>query len=279
MSKEILTFLGFKEDVTLDDFKKEFETKFVNRKTAEKDSELISKITGSRIGSLETKVKAIAKKHGVELKAEHLTDKQVEDILETSFDLLVESGNKAIDEAKTQGAAGTDVNVKRLEKELEKANERIKEEKEGRKTAITEHEKYKQEVIVQARSGKISDHKKAKLGEYKFKQGISEIEKLGFNAILEEKFEVDLDEKSGDFIVLDKKTKKQMPSAKIAGELKSLDEVIDELAVSQGINLKNEFNGKPAFSTQVKPTVAGQPAQVNGAPVQSARELHPLAGK
>lgn len=84
---ELSDFMGVKGD-SLDDFKSAFEKKFIKIDAIDDNKEIVNRIYGDRIGSVETKAKSLLKKAGVEFSEEDLKDKKVEDIMELGFGKL-----------------------------------------------------------------------------------------------------------------------------------------------------------------------------------------------
>lgn len=243
----ILTFLGFEAEKikTEDDFKTQFESKFGVKELLLKDPTFTSKIFGQRVGSIEAKVKANAKKMGVEFMPDEIKDKQVEDILELSFTKIAEMNKKAMDDLEKASKGTVDEQVKTWKEKYSQVEAKAKEwEGMATKTA-TEFEGFKKEQVNKSKFDTINGFKKSAISKLDFKQDISPVEKAGFEAVLESKYDFDLDETQTPFIK-DKKTGQRIASKKVTGQFMTADEVLQEELIANKLAKINPQGGKPA---------------------------------
>jgi hypothetical protein len=80
----------------------------------------------------------------------------------------------------------------------------------------------------------------------KLKQNISDLEKAGFNTIIESKYKFELDEQDQLYPV-DAKTGERLKSSKQIGAFKSVDEVIMEEANAQKVYAVQDNNKRSAM--------------------------------
>lgn len=272
--ESILSFLGFKaeEIKSEDDFKTQFEAKFGIKDQLLKDPAFTGKIFGQKIGSIEAKVKANAKKMGVEFTPDEIKDKGVEDILELSFLKVAELNKKAMEDAEKLSKGTADEQVKAWKDKYAQVDAKAKEwEGMATKTA-TEFDAFKKEQATKGRIDTINSFKKNAIGKLEFKQDITPVERMGFETVLNEKYEIDLDDNSNPF-PKDKKTGQRIPSTKVTGQFKSFDEILQEELVANKLAKINAQGGKPA----PKYSMPGQPAAAEGEPAKKTLFIHPNA--
>lgn len=268
----ILTFLGFKpEEITSEDvFKTQFESKFGVKELLLKDKEFTGKIFGQKIGSIEAKVKANAKKMGVEFAPEEIKDKGVEDILELSFQKVAEMNKKAMEDAEKLSKGTADEQVKAWKDKYTQVDAKAKEwEGMATKTAA-DFEAFKKDAVIAERNRRLNSFKQASISKLEFKQDITPVERMGFETVLSEKYEIDLDDTQNPF-PKDKKTGQRIPSTKVTGQFKSFDEILQEELIANKLAKINPQGGKPAPKY-------GQPASTaDGQPAQKTLFIHPNA--
>lgn len=243
-SESLLAYMGFKaeEIKTEEDFKTKFESTFGNKEALLKDPTFTSKIFGQRVGSIEAKVKANAKKMGVEFLPDEIKDKQVEDILELSFTKIADMNKKAMDEVEKASKGTVDEQVKTWKEKYGQVESKLK-DTEGLLTKTTnDFDGFKKEQLTKGKSDTINTFKKSAIGKLEFKQDISAVEKMGFESVLNDKYDFDLDETSTPFIK-DKKTGQRIPSKKQTGTFMSADEVLQDELITNKLAKINKNGG------------------------------------
>jgi hypothetical protein len=266
----ILTFLGLEADKvkTEEEFKTHFEAKFGIKELLLKDPAFTGKIFGQKIGSIEAKVKANAKKMGVEFTPEEIKDKGVEEILELSFTKIADMNKKAMDDFEKSSKGTVDEQVKTL-KESKKAVEDKLRDTEGLLTKTsTEFEGFKKEQVTRVKSDTINNFKKGAINKLEFKQDITPVEKMGFESVLNDKYSFDLDETGSPFVA-DKKTGQRIASKKETGKFMTADEVLHEELIANKLAKINSQGGRPAPKY-------GQPLTVDQ-PASKTLFIHPAA--
>lgn len=97
-AKDIISYLGFKEDQfkTIDEFKDAYNKEYVKRSIAEKDDDIVSKVTGRFTGGVITSIKRVAKKLNIEIDKDVFENKKVEEVI----DFLGENTGKEFEKVK-----------------------------------------------------------------------------------------------------------------------------------------------------------------------------------
>lgn len=264
----ILTYLGFEADKikTEDDFKAQFDSKFGVKDLLLKDPAFTGKIFGQKVGAIETKIKSNAKKMGVEFAPEEIKDKGVEDILELSFQKIADLNKKAMEDIEKTSKGSVEEQVK-VWKEKYQATESKLKDTEGLLTKTSsEFEGFKKDQQVRAKNEAINNFKKAHLGKLEFKQDITPVEKMGFESVLAEKYEIDIDEAEGPF-PKDKKTGQRIPSKKQVGKFMSFEEILHEELIANKLAKINPAGGKPAPKYGQPPVAAAEGHQPAAKPL------------
>jgi len=138
----------------------------------------------------------------------------------------------------------------------------------------TEFDTFKQQKENEFKNIRLSTIKGEAMKKIKFKSGISEIEKRGFESLIADRYKIDLDDK-GEAFISDKEGNR-IKSAKVTGTFKNIDDVLAEEAIAaKVIEINPHANGR-AYT----PSNNGQPA-VPAAPVagqaNGQRTVHPSA--
>ena len=269
----ILAYLGFEADKvkTEDDFKSQFDGKFGVKELLLKDPKFTGEIYGKKIGSIEAKVKANAKKMGVEFAPDEIKDKGVEDILELSFTKIADLNKKAMDDLEKASKGTVDEQVKTWKEKAAAYESKLKDTESLLTKTSSEFDGYKKDAVTRVKSETISNFKKSAIAKLEFKQDITSVEKVGFESVLNDKYVFDLDETGSPFVA-DKKGQR-IPSKKQTGTFMTADEILqDELIVNKLAKI-NKNGGE-----RVAPKYGGQqqPASPSG---EGAKTLfiHPAA--
>lgn len=252
-AKEIIEYLGF--DATkiadLEGFKKAFEPEagkpvFI-RADAVKGSHVYSSIVGELRGSIETKIKATAKKYAIDFTPEELKDKKVEELAELAFEKQAALNKTVVDELTAKVGQGNDEKVKEWESKYTKLEGKFNDTKSLLEKTSTDFTKFQEEVITTSKQRKVNDFKNGVFGKLKFRQNASELEKIGFNAKVAEKYSFDEDDK-GEVFIKDAKTGARIGSTKVQGTFKTADEVLEEELIALGLHEKNPAGGRQVGS-------------------------------
>jgi hypothetical protein len=277
-AKEILDYLGFDSAKIsdIDTFKKEFEPEagkpvFV-RSGDIKKSHVYSSIVGELTGSIQTKVKAIAKKFAVDLTKEEIEGKQVEDIVALVLEKQAEGNKSIVDELTSKVGLGNDEKVKEWQDKYSKIESKFNDTKSLLEKTNSDFNSYKETAASQLKNQKLDIYKKDVFSKLKFKQNATELEKIGFNAKISEKFDFDLDE-NDSFFVKEKKSGARIPSTKVTGQFMSAEEVLEKEIVELGL-----FEKTPTGGVRVGLPLQPREEAATMASSKLGNKLHPSRG-
>lgn len=256
----ILEYLGYKvEDIkTVDDFKAKFDTEFGRRETLLKDPKFVNEIYGKKVGSIEAKVKANAKKMGVEFTPEEIKDKGVEDILELSFTKIAALNQKAMEDAEKASKGTVDEQVKSWKDKHQALESKFKDTEKLLTNTSTEFDTFKKEAVVAQKTRTVNQFRQAALGKLEFKQDITPLERAGFESVLNEKYVFDLDDAGKPFVA--NKKGERIPSKKVTGQFMEAEEVLQEELLANKLSKLNKDGGKAAPARQTTGPAASAPA-------------------
>lgn len=263
----ILTYLGFEADKikTEDDFKTQFEGKFGIKETLKKDPSFTAEIFGKRVGSIDSKLKSSAKKMGIEFSKEEIEGKQVEDVIELSFTKIAELNKKAMEDLEKSTKGTVDEQVKTWKEKYQSVESKLKDTEGLLTKTSTEFDNFKKEQVNKSKADTITGFRKSAIAKLEFKQDITPVEKMGFETVLAEKYEFDLDENSNPF-VKDKKTGQRIPSKKQTGTFMTADEILQEELIANKLAKINPNGGqkvnKYANPLQVVPEGQGEQKKI-----------------
>lgn len=260
--QEFVQYLGV--DVTkvesLDKLKEHVGTEFI-RKSQLKDSKELSDAIGSRMGGLETAIKRLAKENGVELSADLIQGKRVEDIIPIVETKLKETYNGKITQLQKQIE---DKDSSKIIEEWQNKYTQLEQKKndiEGLLTVTkTELETTKTNSLKMINDYKVVDIKKRSFEAVPFSKEATDLAKTGFRAILDEKYAVDLDETGAPYIK-DKATNSRIPNPTRMGEFMTVEDVYKQEAEKNNLiakvdNSKNAATFVKRNPVEVKPSGA-----------------------
>lgn len=251
-AKDIIEFLGYKpEEVkSLDDLKSKFNTEFVRASNISEDSEAIKPILGKVYGTLEHEIRKSVKNSGIDLdldSEEFKSLKKVNDKLSYVVKKVAEKKDSEINEYKSLSQKGGEEKVQEWQTKYEKLK-KAKEDADNMIGSLTnEYETFKQKATGEIKNVKLDVLKKDVISKVKFKQDISDFEKKGYMATIQEKYVFDLDENE-QLTVLDRNGNK-IPSQKVTGTFKTAQEILEEEALAGKLYQVNEA------ATKQRPTI------------------------
>lgn len=250
-AKDILSYLGLKEDIKdLDAFKDAYNKEYIKRSLAEKDEDIISKINGKFAGSTLTAIKRMAKASNITLEKDLLENKTVQEII----DFIGDNVGKTIDSVKTEyetklKATETDA-VKEWKEKHEKLESKYRDTDSLVKTMKEQLAQKDNEFKSKIKEFKLGDVKKSAFGSIKFANTVDDLKKRGFETLINEKYELDLDDTENVF-VKDKKTGQRIPNPSKNGEFLSYSDVLSQEAEKNNLVVKNN-GGTGTFTTFVQ---------------------------
>jgi hypothetical protein len=243
-----VSYLGYKEDQfkDIDSFKEQYNKDFIKRSIAEKDDEIITKITGKFAGSTLTAIKRMAKAANITLEKDIIENKKIEDII----DHIGEHMGKSIDGVKTEyetklKATETEA-VKEWKEKFEKLNEKHKDTDNLVKTMKDQLKNSESEYKTKLKQYKIGDTYKSALSQIKFASTVDELKRKGFESLLSEKYELDVDETDAVFIK-DKSSGGRIPNPAKNGEFLGVADVISFEAEKNNMIQKNNSHNSFTF--------------------------------
>lgn len=252
-TKDIIEFLGYSPEniKTLDDLKSKFNTEFVRASNISEDSELIKPILGKVYGTLEQQIRKSVKNSGFDLELDNNEEfkgiKKVNEKLSYVINKLSEKRDMEINEYKSMSQKGGEEKVQEWQSKYEKLK-KSKEDADNMIGSLTnEYESFKQKATGEIKNVKLDVLKKDVISKVKFKQDISDFEKKGYMATIQEKYVFDLDENE-QLTVLDKNGNK-IPSQKVTGTFKTAQEILEEEALAGKLYQVNEA------ATKQRPTI------------------------
>lgn len=269
--KEFMKFLGADTEKikTIEDAKKYFEPEtgkpnFIHKDKLNDYPEILKPLIGKTLGSIETKLKASAKKFAIEFEDDEFKDKSLHEKFEIALNKQAESHKAVVTKLTEDAGKGNDDKVKEWESKYSKLESKFSDTKGLLETTSAEFTKFKDESAGQIKGIKLNTLKDQVFNTLKLKQNISEIEKKGFMAHINENYKFDLDDTEKIFVA--DKDGKRIPSTKQTGAFKDASEILEEEGIKAGVWQINPHQGKAPIQMQSQQhqqvqTQAQQPAK------------------
>lgn len=251
---DLLALLGLPQDLTSpDEIREKFEQTYVpleslkdpkNPHTQALAPALVGKVTGVTATTLKRKLK----QYGLELTADDLKDKPIEQLVELGLEKLHENTSQKLKTLEEQLAQSSDQKSQELTSKLEKLQAKYNDTTALLDQARQQYETEKGSWEQQLRGQRL-DWERAKLHEtaIKWRPDVKEVEKEGYFARLAKSYKLELDEQ-GRLEVLDA-SGKRIPSGKQAHSFKTYEEVLEETGRALGVWAENPKAGQPAGRT------------------------------
>lgn len=263
-TKDIFNYLGLNEsEITdLEKFKQVFsdeEKGFVPVK------EYKSKI-GKSMGEFETKIRSAAKTYIPNFDPKVFEGKQLDEKLQFVFEAQAQSNQSMVSDltGKVQELESSvnkkkDEVVKEWENKYYQLEKKLKDTEKLHSDTINEYTGFKSQAEQMVKGVKLDVRKKEAFSSLKLKQNISDLEKAGFNTIIESKYKFELDE-NDQLYPVDAKSGERLKSSKQIGAFKSVEEVLMEEAIAQKVYAVQD-NNKRAGVMPGRVVPQGQPAK------------------
>lgn len=282
--KQLNEFAGI-EAQDFDQFKEQFQQKFVLKENVVKDPDLTSAITGKVMGSQMTKIRQMFKEEGIEFTDEETkTVKKNEELFLLGMSKLKGNYINQIEDVKKSSALGSDERLREYETRIQKIEKEKNDIKAAWKSTGEEFEKYKSDISTTMKQKEI-DYKVSKAKEaLKLRAKINEAERAGFEAILKNRLKFDMDD-SGSLVIMNANGERIKSKVK-AGDFMPAEEAMQEIVNELGLGESNPHAGKPA--PQMPPMNQGfglgnrtpRPMPTQQAPAMAAgKRIHPRAAK
>lgn len=282
--KQLNEFAGIEAE-NFDQFKEQFQTKFVLKENVVKDPDLTSAITGKVMGSQMTKIRQMFKEEGIEITEEETkTIKKNEELFQLGMNKLKGTFINQIEDVKKSSALGSDERLKEYESRISKIEKEKNDIKAAWKSTGEEFEKYKSDISTAMKHKEI-DYKVSKAKEsLKLRAKINEAERAGFESILKNRLKFDMDD-SGSLVIMNANGERIKSKVK-AGDFMPAEEAMQEIVNELGLGESNPHAGKPAPQIPAMNQGFGlgnrnpRPMPNQQAPAMAAgKRIHPRASK
>lgn len=265
-TKDIFGYLGLDESqiTDIEKFKQVFndeEKGFVPAKDHK------AKI-GRSMGEFETKIRSAAKTYIPNFDPKVFEGKQLDEKLQFVFEAQAQSNQSMVSDltGKVQELESSvnkkkDEVVKEWESKYSQLEKKLKDTEKLHSDTISEYTGFKSQAEQMVKGVKLDVRKKEAFGNLKLKQNISDLEKAGFNTIIESKYKFELDEQDQLYPV-DAKTGERLKSSKQIGAFKSVDEVLMEEAIAQKVYAVQDNKRGSVIPGRVVPQQQNQQRQI-----------------
>lgn len=196
---------------------------------------------GKSFGEFETKIRSAAKTYIPNFDPKVFEGKQLDEKLQFVFEAQAQSNQSMVSDltSKVNELEGSvnkkkDEIVKEWESKYSQLEKKLKDTEKLHADTISEYTGFKSQAEQMVKGVKLDVRKKEAFANLKLKQNISDLEKAGFNTIIESKYKFELDEQDQLYPV-DAKTGERLKSSKQIGAFKSVDEVLMEEAIAQKV--------------------------------------------
>ncbi len=248
-AQALLAYVGIED---ADKFKDEFGQKFFTKESAISNDEIISAVTGKRIKTLESKFLEIVKEFDPTITKSKLGEKHLEEAMDDYIPVF----KTKLSELESKAKSGNDKKVSDLEKQYDDLNKSYQAQKEVTDRIESEYNKYKEESTNNIKSYKINHQLSELKNRIPWIDGMTEIQKAGYDTVLSSNYKFDLDEQDR-LRILDKTGKPVQSKAKaaIADPLEILDLIAEE---NQLKKKNNAQNGKQFFQIDTTKESSGR---------------------
>lgn len=264
-AKELIEYLGYdpKEIENIESFKEKFDPDFIKKSEVSKDETLVNSVVGKRVVSIQTALKTGAKAIGIDLEGSEIKDKKVEDIASIIFG-KIGTQFKTLEGQKGQG---NEEATREWKEKYEKLEGRFNDNKKLLDSNVTELENFKSNIETEKKNYKITSTFDKAISQFKWKNGITDVEKEGFITLFNKAHKVDIDDEGVVFVGNEKGERIKNP--KKANEFKNIDDLLVDFGTEKGVYAigGTQKTGVGQFVQQTKPNT--QPAQ--------GRQAHPRA--
>jgi hypothetical protein len=278
--KSLNEFAGTSAE-TFDQFKEQFQSKFVLKDNAHKDPEIINQISGKVLGSEMTNLKRMFKSEGIEFNEDEFKEiKKNEEMVALALNKLKGGYMNQIEETKKMSGVGIDEKVKEYTERISKLEKERQEIKNAWKDTADQFEKYKVDVASNMKHKEISFKVSKAKETLKFRPKLNEAERHGFEAILNTRLKFDLDESTGQLITMNANGERIKSKIK-AGDFMPPEEAMQDIINELGLGETNPHGGKSAPMVQPNvPSMFGMRSQQPVVPQEGKKVLvHPKALK
>lgn len=282
--KSFCEFTGIEAE-NFDQFKEQFQSKFIVKENVIKDPEITDKIYGKIMGSQMTKIRQMFKEEGVEFTEEETKAiKKNDELLVLGLNKLKGGFINQIEDVKKSNSVGADQRLSEYEARIAKIEKEKNDIKAAWKSTGEEFEKYKSDISTAMKQKEI-DYKVSKAKEsLKLRAKINEAERAGFESILKNRLKFDMDD-TGSLVIMNSNGERIKSKVK-AGDFMPAEEAMQEIVNELGLGETNPHAGKPAPQVPAMNQGFGlgnrnpRPMPNQQAPAMAAgKRIHPRASK
>lgn len=257
-----------------DSFKADFDKTWIKTELAEKDPSIRGRALAGMNGKLRSRAKKAAKELEIELDVTDDTD--VAEFLETLPSLVAKKNKAIVDgyEEKLKGA-GNDKAAKEWEAKYGELHKKFEETSGLLKQSGEKYTELETSVKAKAWNDRKEAYWQEAFGKVKFKSGIDDLTKGGFDTKMRGEYQV-LPDEDGNPYTADKEGKR-IADKKKAQTFRDLSDLLPERAKEFRIDQSNPSGGKPVDRTIANNGNGEGGKDPNGQPINPVRTIHPGA--
>lgn len=269
-NKDIFEYLGMNTEgiENIDSFREKFENEYV-KKSVLKDSksneykEFAPTFVGRITGSTQTALNRKLKEYGIEIDANEIKDKRIEDVVELGVSKLYDSLNGKVYDLENKLTKGKDEATKELENKYNTITKKYSELESLHNGLKNEYQNAEEKWKSNLKQEKIS-HLVSKQHEgIKWKSGIKDIEREGFFHRINSNYKIDFDETSNQLEVFDSNGNR-IPNPKKSGTWKTYSEILEEEGIKNEVLTTNEHANKMNQNNFIAQKIQTQQNQNSG---------------
>lgn len=232
---------------TEDDFKNAVSADFIRRDNAHDDPDITNKIVGKNLQQIEKAVMSHIKDLGVDVTEDNFKEaKNTYDKIKIGMGLVKTYHETSISELKSLAEKKGGEAVKEWQEKYGKAEQKLKDFETMNQTLAKQLEDAQNNGKNELKNYKINDARNKAFGKAIFMDGITDLQKIGFDTVFNNKYVIDLDEK-GDAFIFEKATNKRVSNPAVVNTFMSIEDVLKmEIELNKlGKTNPHAGNGKP----------------------------------
>lgn len=248
--KTVVSYFGFDPEKvkTMDDFKKAHDGDFVKISNLADRDDLLKPFVDPTIARVkdnaEKEIKRVAKGLGVEFDPKELTGLDTSQMGKHLTGKIKDHFDKQLGELRESAGKGNDEKVREYEKKYSELEKKLQDRESLLAETTNKYNTLEQESASKIKNFQVEHAKKDVFSKLTFKKDIQEVERMGFETIINSKYEFDYDEKEA-LIIRDKQSKKRITDEKQAGKYKSPVDILNEEAAKANLVPKNPHSQNP----------------------------------
>lgn len=271
-TEDLIKALGYDPEKikTVDDFKATVGTDFIRRDNVHDDPEITNKIVGKNLQQIEKAVISHIKDLGVEVTEEHFKEaKNTYDKIKIGMGMVKTYHETSTNELKGLAEKKGGEAAKEWQEKYGKAEQKLKDLETMNQTLAKQFEEAQLNGKNELKNYKINDARAKAFGKVTFKDGLTDLERTGFETIFNNKYVIDLDENGQEFI-FEKGTNKRIPNPSVVGTFMSIEDVLKMEIEANKLGKTNPHagNGTPLVRDPFK--VVQPDTQKKGLPISDA---------